>query len=125
VTAGRPTKVQQQWAALLSKQPPEPAREKMFHGTRKWRFDLAFVDSLIAVEVDGGGFVSGRHGRGAGIEADCEKFAEALALGWRVLRVTPAQVTSGAALRWLEALLDPGAGRGLDRRAAGQVARDA
>jgi len=81
---------------------PEPERELKFHPSRKWRFDLAFTDAKIAVEVDGGVFVQGRHTRGAGVEKDCEKFAEATALGWRVHRVTPRHVTSGQAVDWIE-----------------------
>ena len=60
---------------------------------------------LLAVEVDGGGFVQGRHSRGAGLEKDAEKFAEAAILGWTVIRVTPKQVQSGQALAWIERLL--------------------
>lgn len=38
-------------------------------------------------------------------------YAEALALGWRVLRVTPKHVTSGQALTWITRLLAQGGGR--------------
>ena len=97
-----------------------PVCELKFHKTRRWRFDLAFrlyakpvsenslselVNLKLAIEIDGGGFVQGRHGRGLGIEKDCEKYAEAMLLGWRVLRVTPRQVKTGQALQWIQALL--------------------
>ena len=83
---------------------PAPEREYRFHETRRWRFDLAMqqYQFKLAVEIDGGGFVNGRHSRGKGIEADCEKFAEAAILGWVVLRVTPRQVKNGQALTWIE-----------------------
>ena len=84
---------------------PMPWTEFRFHDTRKWRFDVVFPHQKLAVEIDGGGFVQGRHGRGKGIEADCEKFAEAMLLGWRVLRVTPKHVKSGQALDWITRLL--------------------
>lgn len=80
-------------------------REHRFHPTRKWRFDLAWPIRRVAVEVDGGAFIAGRHARGAGIRGDCEKFSEAAALGWRVLRVLPEHVESGQALTWLEKAL--------------------
>ena len=80
-------------------------REYRFHPTRRWRFDLAFPSRWVAVEVDGGAFIAGRHARGAGIRNDCEKFSEAAALGWRVLRVLPEQIESGQALGWLERAL--------------------
>ena len=83
---------------------PEPKREYRFHATRRWRFDVAFFSRcewedhpMLAVEVDGGVYVQGRHSRGAGIEADMEKYAEAMMLGWRILRVTPQQLKNGEA----------------------------
>lgn len=84
---------------------PRPQTEFKFHPTRRWRFDLAFPDRSLAVEVDGAVFVQGRHSRGAGMEKDNEKFAEAMILGWKVLRVTTGQVRSGQALGWIERLL--------------------
>lgn len=80
-----------------------------FHPRRKWRFDLAWQTNdlmrNLAVEVDGGGFVNGRHSRGLGIEKDAEKFAEAACLGWTVIRVTPRQVQNGQAVKWVTQLL--------------------
>ena len=79
-----------------------PTYEHRFHPTRKWRFDVAVPDWMLAVEVDGGGFVQGRHSRGTGLEKDAEKFAEAAILGWTVLRVTPRHVKSGQAIGWIQ-----------------------
>jgi very-short-patch-repair endonuclease len=93
-----PNLVQQcRWAKL-----PATVTEHRFHPLRQWKFDLAFVDAQLAVEVDGGGFVEGRHTRGRGLEKDAEKFAEAAILGWTVLRVTPRQVRHWQALGWIE-----------------------
>lgn len=77
-------------------------------GLRDWRFDLAWPAARLAVEVDGGGWTGGRHARGAGIEADCEKLSSAVAAGWRVLRVTPRQVRDGRAVAWVEQALAGG-----------------
>lgn len=82
-----------------------PVSEHRFHSTRRWRLDFAWPSLRLAVEVDGGGFIAGRHSRGTGITKDCEKFAEATALGWRIVRVTPAQVRDGSALRWILAAM--------------------
>jgi very-short-patch-repair endonuclease len=84
---------------------PAPTAEFRFHPTRRWRFDFAWPDRSIAVEVDGAIFVGGRHTRGIGVEKDCEKYAEAMLAGWRVLRVSTNQVKSGQALTWIERLL--------------------
>ena len=72
---------------------------------RRWRFDFALERDSLAIEVEGGGFVQGRHSRGAAFEADCEKYARALLAGWRVLRVTPRQVEDGRALDWIRAAI--------------------
>ncbi len=89
---------------------------------RKWRADFALWDFPIAkvkgieadilVEIDGGGYVAGRHSRGAGMEKDAEKQSAAAILGYRVIRVTPKQVEDGRALAWIKAAL------GIDERNA-------
>ena len=81
-------------------------REHAFHPTRRWRFDFAWPADKVAVEVEGGHWTGGRHVRGCGFEADCEKYLEAMVLGWRVLRVTGALVKSGRALAALESMLN-------------------
>ena len=72
---------------------PVPEREVRFHPTRRWRFDFAWAEQGIAAEVDGSTWAQGRHTRGAGFEADCEKCNEATIIGWRVLRFTRKQIT--------------------------------
>ena len=77
----------------------EPEPEYRFHPDRKWRFDLAWPDCRLAVEIEGLTRGGGRHQRPRGYTHDCEKYREAAKLGWRVLRDTsidmqerPAQV---------------------------------
>lgn len=82
--------------------------EFLFHPTRKWRTDRAWPDHKLLVEVDGGAWLPGgghSHGKGKGFERDRVKDAEALLLGYRVLRVTVAMVKSGEAVRYIAALL--------------------
>jgi hypothetical protein len=76
---------------------PQPMREFTFHKKRRWRFDLAWPELLIAVEIEGGIWTGGRHVRGAGYEADCEKYNEAQLAGWMVLRFTPGMIKRGKA----------------------------
>jgi very-short-patch-repair endonuclease len=85
----------------------QPAREWRFHPPRRWRFDLCFPLEWLAIEVDGGTWKGGRHNRGAGYESDCEKYAQALVDGWRVLRVTANMVKDGRALGYVRAALAP------------------
>jgi very-short-patch-repair endonuclease len=88
--------------------PFEP--EYRFAPPRRWRADFRIVDirwdeATILVEIDGGAFIAGRHSRGTGVEADCEKQSAAAILGYRVIRVTPAQVDDGRALSWIRQAL--------------------
>lgn len=81
---------------------PEPVPELRFAPPRRWRFDYAWPDRLLALEVEGGAWVRGRHTRGAGYIADMEKYSEAAARGWRILRVTPDQLCTADTLALIE-----------------------
>lgn len=65
-----------------------PEREYRFHPSRKWRFDFAWPQSMVAVELEGGVWTMGRHLRGSGFINDCDKYNAAAELGWIVLRYT-------------------------------------
>lgn len=97
--------------------------EYRFHPERRWKADFAIVGKFqfyvthqirhtgmarLLIEVDGGGYIRGRHSTGTGIEGDCEKQSAAAILGFRVLRVTPKQVDDGRALAWIRAALEAG-----------------
>lgn len=73
----------------------DPEREVRFHPKRRWRFDFAWSAKLVALEIDGGIWTSGRHTRGAGFFKDMEKLNEAVLAGWRVLRCSPEQMENG------------------------------
>jgi len=81
-------------------------REFKFCETRKWRSDFAFVNAKLLVEAEGGIWNNGRHNRGNGYEADCEKYNVAGLLGFTVLRVTAKHIKSGQALQWIEEFLE-------------------
>jgi very-short-patch-repair endonuclease len=66
--------------------------EYRFDPSRKWRLDLAWASVRVAVEIDGGIFVQGRHTRGDGWLKDAEKRNHAQLCGWIVLVYTPAQI---------------------------------
>lgn len=88
---------------------PEPVAEYVFHPKRKWRFDWAWpMGSIggVALEIDGGVWTKGRHTRGAGFLKDIEKINQAVILGWRVLRCTPADVKSGKVFETLKQAME-------------------
>lgn len=76
-----------------------PEREYVFAPPRKFRFDFAWPDMRLAVEIEGGTlFGKSRHSRGAGFVRDCEKYNLATLAGWSVLRFTTEMVQSGNAI---------------------------
>lgn len=66
----------------------DPVCEYKFCETRRWRFDFAWLERKIAVEIEGGTWTGGRHTRGSGFAKDCEKYNHAALDGWRVFRFT-------------------------------------
>jgi very-short-patch-repair endonuclease len=89
-------------------------REYRFHPVRRWRFDFAFPDEMLAVEVEGityygknkdGSMKLGRHQTGKGMENDLEKYDEAMRLGWNIYRCSQKMVTSGRAVETILLLL--------------------
>jgi very-short-patch-repair endonuclease len=69
------------------------SRELRFRADRRFRFDFAFLPEMLAVEIDGA-----VHRIKKRFHSDVEKSQLAILGGWRVLRVSPAQVRSGHAL---------------------------
>lgn len=83
----------------------KPETEYKFHPKRRWRFDFAFPEKMLAVEYEGIYFSrTGKSGHTAlaGYRKDCEKYNEAVLLGWRVLRFTADMLRDGSALDQIE-----------------------
>jgi hypothetical protein len=61
---------------------------------RFWRFDYAWPEVRLAVEVEGGIWRKGggAHSHPLNIERDAEKYTAAGLLGWRVLRYPPEKI---------------------------------
>lgn len=97
------------WEDMLAAQLDEAGiafeREYRFVLDRRFRFDFR-IGLDLAVEIEGG-----VHGLKRQFRSDLDKHALALLYGWRVLRVSPEQVRSGAALGLVERLLQPSATR--------------
>ena len=76
--------------------------EYRFAAPRRWRFDFAIPSEKVAVEVEGGAFTNGRHTRAVGFLKDCEKYSEAAARGWLVIRVPPSNLCTAQTFDWIE-----------------------
>lgn len=93
---------------------PRPVREYKFAADRRWRFDFAWPTRMVALEVDGGVWIAGRHTRGQGFANDIEKLNHAVWAGWRVYRVTPEMVSDGRARALMERVLSDASQRERD-----------
>lgn len=82
-------------------------REHRFDKIRKWRFDFAIIKLKIAMECEGGIFIRGRHTRGYGFQADCDKYNAAAYQGWRVFRFTSTDIKSLKAVTMIMTLINP------------------
>lgn len=89
---------------------PEPRQQWLFADEafgRRWRFDYAWPEAMVAVEVDGGIWGTGpecptceqrqpgRHLTGTGFLADCEKAMAATRLGWALIKFPQPWVDDG------------------------------
>lgn len=101
--------------ALLKREGlPAPVEEYHFaKPERAWRFDYAWLDAKIALEVEGGAWSRGRHTRGAGFIEDMAKYNRANLLGWRVFRCVPGELDTFATVHLIrQALATPDRPRG-------------
>lgn len=80
--------------------------EWYFHPTRKWRFDYAYPELKIAIEIDGGLFTGGRHSGGVGQYKDMEKCNMATIMGWSVLHYIPDEKFSMIAREQIARLIE-------------------
>jgi hypothetical protein len=65
---------------------------------RKFRWDFAWVEQKVALEVQGAIWTRGAHGRGTGIARDHEKFNLGCVLGWRLLQCVPKDLNNLATI---------------------------
>ncbi|WP_025820668.1 endonuclease domain-containing protein [Shewanella marina] len=98
---------------------PVAEREFRFHPRRRWRFDFAWPELKLAVEVEGGIESHGkprtingkqvqlksRHLTAKGFQEDCVKYNAAAVMGWKVLRFSGAMVRRGEAIEQIESAL--------------------
>ncbi len=95
VSGGRQSDLEAEFALILRAAGMKGwVQEHQFLPDRKFRFDFAWLDQKVAVEIHGGVYSGGRHVTGAGFTRDCEKRNLATLAGWRVLEFTGNQLRS-------------------------------
>ncbi len=85
---------------------PEPIREYQAIKGRKFRFDFAWLEQRLLVEVNGGTYTKGAHSTGRGIARDYEKANLATLDGWRVLSFDGKSVKDGTAVEVIRKALE-------------------
>lgn len=73
---------------------------------RVWRFDFAWPDRGLIVEIDGGVWTRGAHGHPVDLVRNMAKRNDAALAGFAVLAFTPQQVKAGQAVQFTERMLD-------------------
>lgn len=73
---------------LLATDMPEPIAEYRFDKVRKFRFDFCWQAAKVAVELQGDIWNQGKHTRGKGYLADCDKNNLAIEQGYVILTYT-------------------------------------
>jgi hypothetical protein len=84
---------------------PVPTPEYRFAADRKWRMDYGWPAHKVALEVEGGIWIQGRHSRGSGMSADFVKYNRAAILGWRVVKCVPSDLMKPATVEMLRGML--------------------
>lgn len=79
----------------------QPEAEVRVVEGRRWRFDFAWPEYQVAVELQGSTHARGRHTRGIGYQGDCEKLNTAQCEGWLVLWFTTQDVQDLKRRRYL------------------------
>lgn len=85
---------------------PEPIREYPAIKGRKFRFDFAWLEHRLLVEVNGGTFTKGAHSTGQGIARDYEKIRLGQDCGWKVYPFDGKAIKSGEAVEIIRQALE-------------------
>jgi len=85
---------------------PEPEREYLVPGVPRFRYDFAWIEQKLLVEINGGTWGHMGHSTGKGIARDYRKNRLPQALGWRCYSFTGDEVRSGEAVEVIRQALE-------------------
>lgn len=78
---------------------PRPKLDHLVHHVKQWRIDLAWPTLRVGVDIDGGIWLNGTpHPEASGFIDDMERHNALQLLDWCMVRVTPSQIETGAAM---------------------------
>jgi len=95
-------KIYNLFSLSLTSLPEKYIREYKFSPIRQWKIDFFFPRSQLAIEIEGGAWIQGRHNRASSFIADMEKYNEMAKSRIYLMRFTPEQVEKGEALIEIE-----------------------
>lgn len=75
---------------------------------KDWRFDFAWPQYMLAVEVEGITKEGGRHQRIGGFNMDLKKYHCAMDMGWTVYRTGHHILKTGESIRLIKKLIEGG-----------------
>ena len=82
---------------------PKLIKEHKFHPTRRFRIDY-FHDSGVAVEIEGGIWIRGRHTRGMGFLSDMQKYNLMAERGILLFRIPADKIAASWVLPIIETI---------------------
>ena len=85
---------------------PDSVTEFKFAKRRRFRFDYAWPDHKVALEVDGGVWTRGRHVRPVGYINDQEKMNLARELGWVVIHCQPQDLLTTKTINMIQSSIE-------------------
>lgn len=87
---------------------PAPLREYAAVPGRRFRWDFAWPDQRVLVEINGGTYAHMGHSTGTGIARDYEKSNLAVLAGWKAFAFDRRMVEAGTALELISRVLGIG-----------------
>ena len=82
---------------------PKLIKEHKFHPTRRFRIDY-FHESGVAIEIEGGIWIHGRHNRGMGFLSDMQKYNLMSERGILLFRLPANKITASWVLPIIETI---------------------
>ena len=81
---------------------PLPRLQYQLVKDRKYRWDFAWPEMLLCVEINGGTWVKSGHTTGKGLDRDAEKLNLAVLRGYHQFVFTKEMIRDGRALAWTQ-----------------------